>query len=428
MNKSIQDLKLPIAILGLGKTGLSILKLLRLLEVPENKIFTFDENSKQHSLALSDFLIKAKPATLIVSPGVPLSRPEIASELSRGVDLTSELEIAFRFLKDEKVICVTGSLGKSTVTSIIGAGIKKIDKDVFVGGNLGIPLADYILDLLQAQRAKAKYVVLELSSYQLENFKNLKSNVSALTYLAPNHLERYRDLEHYYKTKLTLIDKTKGEFIVNRNGGDNLKYISESTKFKFVDRKNLPSESKFYRPPGLIGSHNRDNLAVSFAVFDYLKLSEEAYAGAWDFAGLDHRLENLGEKFGVIFINDSKATTMDSSLQACYCIREYFPEKKLKVLLGGKDKNMPWQELKKLQALSSTQFYFFGEVAQKARTLSELKGEIFPTLKSCLKGLETNLEAGDVLLLSPGGTSLDEFKSFEDRGDYFKNWVKSFNI
>lgn len=425
------QIPLPIAIVGTGLSGESVKKLLLGLGVDSDQIFTFDQKSPADFQDPEKLLQVAKPKSLCVSPGVPLKQDWIQKAIQSGLRLTSELEIAFSFVTTEKVICITGAVGKSTTTSILGAAVSKVDSQSFVGGNLGFPLADYAYKLICENRPKAQYLVLELSSYQLENFRNLKSHVSVLTHLSPNHLERYRDLNHYFETKLELFKMTTELGLLNRSGGyiasllDRIQATNPKLKWHWTDRNDPQFKKSLSSKPLLVGSHNLDNLSLAFAVAKHFSWPDKSYQAMLQFPGLSHRLENCGSHQGILFLNDSKATTIESVLQAVQSVRQEYQANKMHLLIGGKDKNLPWENLGKLKNATNLVFTFFGEVAPVAQNKSQLPGKSYPTLAECLKSLKPQLASGDIVLLSPGGTSWDEFNNFEERGQFFKNWLLS---
>ena len=238
------DLPLPTAIVGWGLTGQSIYKLLMGIGIPESKILTFDEKDPGARFCQASTLLLQNPKSLIVSPGVPLSLAWIQDFQNRGGFVTSELSLANSLLTEEKVIAVTGSIGKSTCVSLLQAGLLQFSPDSFVGGNLGFPLADYVLKKTQGHPL-APWVVLELSSYQLENFNNLRASLSLITYLTPNHLERYANLEKYYETKWSLVSKTQGPVVINQNGGDLLAFAHRHPDPVALLVERLPSRQKF---------------------------------------------------------------------------------------------------------------------------------------------------------------------------------------
>ena len=211
-------LKTPIAIVGLGLSGESAYKFLLASGYKKSDLILFDEKSPKAEVSDPDILFsKYHPQTLVVSPGVPLSKPWIQAAKSRGVKITSELNLAASIIKDEIIIGITGSVGKSTTTALIGDALSKIDKDTFVGGNLGTAFCDYALGIVEESRARAKWIVLELSSYQLENCEDIFLDFGVITYFTPNHLERYPSLNDYYNTKLKIIDFCKGPCILNQD-------------------------------------------------------------------------------------------------------------------------------------------------------------------------------------------------------------------
>jgi UDP-N-acetylmuramoylalanine--D-glutamate ligase len=433
MRSEIQNLQipLPIAIIGLGLSGESALRLLQAAGIDRSQIRTFDQKNPADYQDPDKLMSQGKPRSLCVSPGVPLKTPWIQAALAQGLRLTSELEMAFAFVTTEKTIAITGAVGKSTTTSILGAGARIADPNVFVGGNLGLPLADYATDLMSGNRNKASYLILELSSYQLENFRNLKCTAAVLTHLSPNHLERYESTEQYYETKLELFKHAEGLGVLNQSGGDLLSWLDRikathpTLPWRLTDRNDGNFQQKLKQKPNLVGSHNLDNLSLAFAVAEFFQWPQESFNAMIRFPGLSHRLENCGTLQGVLFLNDSKATTVDSVLQALQSVIGENPQRPLHLLIGGKDKNLPWENLQAAQKYPYIQFYFFGEVGGLAQTKSRLPGPVFQKLTDCLFFLKGHVKPGDIVLLSPGGTSWDEFKNFEERGQFFKNWVLS---
>ena len=423
------ELPLPIAIVGLGVTGAAIYELLLIAGISKESLLTFDEHSHNAQFKTGETLIDiGKPKTLIVSPGVPLSSPWILKAKNDGIFITSELSLANRFLTSERVIAITGSVGKSTTTCLLRAALEKFCPSYFVGGNLGIPLARYVIELLQNQREIAEWIVLELSSYQLENYPELKAEFSSVTYLTSNHLERYPDKEAYYETKWILQKYTSKYLILNQNGGelkDWLQSKSQSVPWKWVDR-NIGLMNQYHlKDCQLLGSHNLDNIALAAEIVNLAEWPTIAYEGLRSFRGLPHRVENLGTAKGIRFINDSKATTIESVKTALTSTLESIPPNNiLHLLIGGKDKNLPWNDLGFLKNNNQIKLYFFGDCKSVAQSKSGLKGPLFSTmLESCSTAL-SNAKPGDTILLSPGGTSFDEFKNFEHRGEVFKTFVE----
>lgn len=432
MNEFIKNLKTPIAIVGMGKSGEAAHRLLLNLGFKTDNLFTFD--LKLNFVSFTDpeeMMAKISPKTLVVSPGVPLTSSWIQKAKESGVKITSEISLASSCLTTEKVVGVTGSVGKSTTVSLLGAGLKAFSSTSFVGGNLGIPFASYSAEVLEGKREKADWVVLELSSYQLENCENLKLDYSAITYFTSNHLERYENLEHYYRTKWHILSLTKHAMFLNEEGGDLVEYFKKNGKnsqIKISSKKDPSLVALHLEKALLIGQHNQDNLALASSLAMTAGWPVSAIEGMKLFHGLAHRLENVGTFKGIRFINDSKATAMDSVLIAATAAYDTLNNSgKLILLLGGRDKNLPWEDLIPLKNFKEIEFIFFGECREIAQRKSLLPGMSFTNLKEGLHYAFSKAKASDTVLLSPGGTSLDEFKSFEDRGDFFKRQVEEYS-
>lgn len=419
----IKNLKTPIAIIGLGKSGKSALRLLQHFGFTEKQILLFDNKDPAATVSSFDQLVDLQPQTLVVSPGVPLQTKQIQVLISKGAFLTSEISIAASLLTTEKVLGVTGSVGKSTVTSLLGEGARCEDPESFVGGNLGVPFCDYAYALATG-KPKAQWVVLELSSYQLENCNNLKLAHSAVTFLSSNHLERYENLDSYYQTKLKITSLTSGRCFFNLSSPDAVAYAQKSEcPAVLVNSKNFFNPNLLSKI-NLIGEHNKDNFSIAAAIAKVCNWGEESFSAMTNYKGLPHRLEFVGNIDHVLYINDSKATAMDSVLVAVRgCLEKVKEKNNLYVLLGGKDKNLPWEQLAALGTDKRNLFVFFGACGMLAKEKSKLPGTYFSRLGEAVEYCQKKSLAGDTVLLSPGGTSLDEFKNFEERGDYFKRLV-----
>jgi UDP-N-acetylmuramoylalanine--D-glutamate ligase len=438
LNKLL-DLDLPIGIVGMGASGRAALDLLLSCGVLRENIRTFDQSPHIESdfCDPNRYLQESGVKSLILSPGVPLKSPWIQYAIDSGIMLFSELDLGLSFLSSEKVVGVTGSIGKSTVVAALGHGLMVDYPSAFIGGNLGTPISSYASLKLRSDKhfEVAPWVLLELSSYQLEHTNFLSCHHSAITFLTPNHLERYNSLDDYYTTKWSLFEKTLGTRFGNKNGGDLISFSSRHPQtIEWLSRDDLFNRWRISnRSIGLLGEHNQDNLALALALADVMGASKEARSAIISFPGLPHRLENLGTYKSVQFINDSKATTVASVLQA---VKSLFgsPEfrQRLVLLLGGRDKNLPWSELQSLNKFPEIQYFVFGEAAPKIRAalfeaqLWKATDLEYRSLKDCLADLQKNLKPGDLVLLSPGGVSQDEFNNFEDRGLFFKSSVEKY--
>ena len=238
--------------------------------------------------------------------------------------------------------------------------------------------------------------------------------MSALVSLLPNHLDRYPDLESYYATKWNLVRHTKGPCFLAQSNPDLQTFAA-----KMKPENSIQWISPTSHPIVAISG------AVAFAIGRHLGWGTDALRAMDEFSGLPHRFENCGLVHGVQWINDSKATTADSVLFACEQCLALFPQQKIWLLLGGRDKSLPWERLRTLRGIHVV---FFGEAANLAKAKSQLAGATFPTLKAALRHLATQLLQNDVVLLSPGGSSQDEFSNFEERGDFFKKELLKFGF
>lgn len=412
------------AIIGLGRSGLAAQRfLLRDGVVPE-EILTFDQKDpKALTSDPKDLAHLKKGDVMVVSPGVPLSLPWIQEAKKRGVKITSEIGLAFPFLGTEKIIGITGSVAKSTTVALLGEGAKSFDPHCFVGGNFGYPLCDYVCDVLSGLKPRAQWIILELSSFQLENCEPLKVDLAAITSLTANHLERYDSQEEYYQTKWSLFDRCRGYCFINGLGGDLQKF--KLRKNVVAVRPDDPSLAEFFLwDANLLGAHNQQNLALAAQIAISAGWPRKAITAMKCFRGLSHRFENLGEHKGILYINDSKATALESVLSAILASASLVvPGKFLHLLLGGRDKNLPWNSLTGLKKNPALKFYFFGEGAELIKKQSQLDGEIFPKMAPAVSAATKNARLGDIVLLSPGGTSFDEFKNFEERGEAFARQI-----
>lgn len=418
----------PVAIIGMGRSGQAAQKLLLAAGYKESQIWTYDDLPQKAQYSDPKALTNAKPSTLIVSPGYPLSSEWILKLQASGVRVGSECELAFALLgKKECLIGITGSVGKSTVSALIAKGLEQEDPNCFLGGNFGTPLSEYVLNCyFLKKQPPARFIVLELSSYQLENFNNLSLDVAVVSSLLPNHLERYPSVQSYYDTKLSVVRRCQGPVILNREGGDLPRQsLPPGRNYIWVDRQLLKlAPYSLFGPAKLIGEHNQDNLALALTCLKELGCSDTCLSVCFDFTGLPHRLENIGTYNNVVCINDSKATTVDSVMMAVSSVEKSFPKKSITLLIGGKDKGLPWEKLSLLKSHKRLRFIFFGQSGELIQTRSSLPGPYFVSLAEALSYFFSQDTKTDALLLSPGGTSLDEFRSFEDRGRFFKSWLE----
>ncbi|HVJ64043.1 MAG TPA: UDP-N-acetylmuramoyl-L-alanine--D-glutamate ligase [Bdellovibrionota bacterium] len=428
----IFDPQSKVLIVGLGKSGLSSKRLLtEVFGFGPDQLKTFDESPAK----TADFQKPAEalgfdPDFVVLSPGYPRGNPWIQSFLQHKSDraLYSELDLAHSALVEktgavsEKVIGITGSAGKSTTAAMLARAIEVGGKKVFLGGNYGIPLADYAYDVLTNRRERAEILVLELSSYQLESLR-LGVDIGVITSFSRNHLDRYASVEEYYEAKASLWDRCSGAMILNPSSPDLVAWFTD--EFYRDDRRLWWAGSRPWTGQRLLGKHNEQNLDLAAEVLDRLQMPPISYSTLMSFEGLPHRLENCGFRDGVLFVNDSKATTIDSVLVAVEAMRTAGMAR-MHLLLGGRDKDLPWEDLAQLQKYPFIRAWFFGESAERAQKASGLEGTRVATLREFFEKYRYEKQPGDVVLLSPGGSSLDQYKSFEERGNEFKSLVNEY--
>jgi UDP-N-acetylmuramoylalanine--D-glutamate ligase len=333
-----------------------------------------------------------------------------------------------------QLVGVTGSIGKSTVSALVAHGLESIGLSIFLGGNFGEPLATHLLEHIKGNDL-ASIIVLELSSYNLENCGDLSFTVSALTNFSENHLDRYDSKEDYYFTKLSIVERTRQVAFYNPFSPDLKLFIEKH--WSQLREKILLTEIGFgAEPPTPMEQNKALAKAVCFElVEDELKKNGIELA-IENFKGLKHRYQFIRsmEKNSrtLDFINDSKATNIESVFGAlAQSIKYDF----ILWLVGGRDKNHSWELLSAMPiSAAKIEIIFFGESARKMRELSGMDGKVFGSLRETLKHLEETIDekffnsengyAKNLILLSPGGSSLDEFGSFEERGDFFSQWAR----
>ncbi|MBP7844377.1 MAG: hypothetical protein KA116_06135 [Proteobacteria bacterium] len=374
--------------------------------IPKRDLFYFDDQKERSDFTSIEELLKKPWKRLIISPGYPLSSPWIMRLSQESVQLTSELDLGGQYLETEQTIALTGSVGKSTAAATLDYLLRKSSKRSFLGGNFGTPLCTYVLECLKGLRERADFLVIEVSSFQLENLKHLW-DWGLFTPFYPNHLDRYDSLEAYYSVKWRLLDLVKKQVLASSHSGDLNAFCETHShpKLKIIDADGFSSVLKFLL----------DNLGINVNDSEFL-----------DFPGLPHRLEKLKTREQILFINDSKCTTLQGVRHALKELRvdRAIKSENIYLLLGGKDKSLDWENLLKDLNNETIKLCFFGALRSKL-----LKHFPHPFLHSdklahLLIELKPKLKKGDQVLLSPGGVSFDEFKDFNARGDYFKNFVK----
>jgi len=384
-----------------------------------------------------------------VSGGVPLTLPIILEAQKREIPLSNDSQIFFERLK-AKSIGITGSAGKTTTTTLVGEIALQAchaEQKAWIGGNIGTPLIND-LNAIQPQ----DIVVLELSSFQLE-LMSISPSIAAVTNITPNHLDRHGTMHAYTQAKAHILNyqSSTDTAILNREdaGAWNLR---ESVRGNLISFGIEPSSSSFgtflqdecicINDQGTIqqlcetthihlpGKHNLMNALAASAIACAAGFSHEAIQTGIDHVkGIPHRLEFVRRWHGADWYNDSIATTPERTMAA---IRSF--KQPLVLLLGGRDKKLPWMDLAAEMHQRVDHIILFGEAADLIyAALANYEHNQFPytlekhtSLPEAMQAAVEIVDQGDVVLLSPGGTSYDAFKDFEERGELFKNIVESF--
>jgi len=375
---------------------------------------------------------------IVVSPGVPVDAPSLVQARSLGETVIGEIELAAQHLQGS-IVAITGSNGKTTTTTLAGQILKAGGFPTVVGGNIGTPAISLV-----EHTKPASFVVLEVSSFQLETIQTFQPKVAVVLNVTPDHLDRHRTFEAYANAKARIFEKqTADDFAVLNADDPTCVEMAKRTKAQLfwfsrkkpVDRGAHVREGKltFAGPTGessilpvadmlLKGSHNVENVLAGICVGMILGCKPEQVAQAIrEFKAVEHRLEYVATIRGVDYYNDSKATNVDATIKAL----ESFPAN-IHVILGGKDKGSDYTVLNDLLRLRVKRVYTIGAAAAKIE--SQIKGpEIIhaETLESAVKRASAAASPGDVVLLAPACASFDQFKSYEHRGRVFKELVYS---
>lgn len=411
------------AIIGYGKSGAATSRLLKLKGYEEIEIFD-DKNENYKNI--SEY--KDEYDEVVVSPGIDLNKYKNISG-----NITSEIELAYNHMdKNAKIIGITGTNGKSTTTFLTAQILNNAGVKACACGNIGYPFGEAVLD-----KADTEVYVIELSSFQIELLKRFKAVAGCIINVTQDHLDRYGTMDKYYEAKLLLlnfIDK-KGLFVTNTDTVIVNKAILYDFQARYIDDNfksfpklngNILDFGKFnvdllkYK---LFGKHNITNLSFALTMADKVcDFKDDVTNLIENLTSMPHRTELVAEINGVRWINDSKATNVDSVYTALVSMK-----KPAVLLIGGRDKKSDYRPLADLINQNISKICYFGEAADliKSQLSSLLKGveeESYKSLKECVKDLAEK-EKDITILLSPACTSFDEFKSYEDRGYKFKDYI-----
>lgn len=360
---------------------------------------------------------------VVLSPGVPTDIHFVKTAKAENIPLISEVELAYQFY-NKNWIGITGTDGKSTTTSLVGELIKKSDRRVYIAGNIGTALSREIDKLKQDT-----IVVSELSSFQLETIDKFKPKIAVILNIAPDHLDRYSDMNKYISAKLRIY-KNQDEtdyLIINKNIADKIENVK--SKVIIFDRAVDIRDNKFiYNGEYICGTdevkirgiHNQENILAALAVAKILNIEPSVVRQTLlNFVGLEHRMEYFATIFGRQFINDSKATTINSVAMALNSL-----DKPCILIAGGRDKGFDFSLLDEILSKKVKFLILYGEAKEKIKSALKFENiKLVQDLKQAVYFAYGFSEQGDTIILSPGCASFDMFKDYEERGRVFKKLV-----
>jgi UDP-N-acetylmuramoylalanine--D-glutamate ligase len=443
-----------VAVIGLGKSGNAVVTLLRRAGA---RVYASDAGSSTAvaesaarlrrggiavDVAHHDLERIGRASLVVVSPGVPPTSPPLVAARVANVPVVSEVEIALRFLPDARYVAITGTNGKTTTTAIAGALLSALALPAVAAGNIGTPLAEVALS-----DEPPEWIALEMSSFQLHDTPSVAPTVGVLTNLSPNHLDRYASLEEYYGDKALLFRNARAEsrWVSNADDPDSRRLVDGvpgahatfSTAQRadaYLDRSSgslvVLGEPLMERDAlPLLGDHNVANaLAASLAVMladdrHTTPPARRAIAGALSrFQALEHRNEPVAEVGGVLWINDSKSTSVAATEVALRGMN-----RPTVLLLGGRHKGESYTALASEVARTVRTILAFGEAGPLVER--DLAGvvpveRLGSSFRQVVRRARDLARPGDAVLLSPACSSYDMFANYEERGATFKRLVE----
>ena len=373
---------------------------------------------------------------VVKSPGIPDNAPMIQRLIAHGTPILSELEFAKRYSRGH-TICISGSNGKTTTTSLIYYIMQRSGMDVGLAGNIGRSFA------MQVAEEDHDWYVLEVSSFQLDNMFDFKADIAVLMNITPDHLDRYNfEMQNYTDSKMRLIqNQTPQDYFIYWRQDEHIEeelrkrrkgYRPQPTPSSRPVRSGDPTlcgfeDNDFERLElnfSQIGQHNKRNALAAYHATKLAGVDEGLIRQCLsEFPGVEHRLERVAEKNGVLYINDSKATNVD----ACNVALQAMSRPTI-LIVGGRDKGNDYSTIAELVKEKCTALVYLGADNQKLHDSFDTLGlPIADThsMKDCIEACTHMAKTGDVVLLSPCCASFDLFKNMEDRGEQFKQFVRA---
>ncbi|MBI2026820.1 MAG: UDP-N-acetylmuramoyl-L-alanine--D-glutamate ligase [Deltaproteobacteria bacterium] len=441
-----------VLVVGCGMTGVSVAKF---LAGEKAKVTLTDSKSKLELRHLLDPLEKYKirydlgsyvqkrfldSDLIVVSPGVPLDLEPLKAAIDKGIEVISEIELAFRFIR-KPIIAVTGTNGKTTTSHLIASMIQNDGSSVYLCGNVGKPLIDYCIE-----KSKAQYIVCEVSSFQLETCQTFRPKVAVLLNVTEDHLDRHDSLAEYRAIKgLIFENQTEADYaVLNADDALTAQLAPDiSSQVFYFSKYPLSGQGTYYQERKLHftsrdfgkkqikpdemqlkGIHNLENVMAATTAAFILKISKQAVQKTInEFKGLEHRFEFVSRKNRVNFYNDSKGTNVDCIRRILQCFT-----KPVILIAGGRDKGGNFSDLKDTIKQKVKILILMGEAKEKInRVLGDTtETYVVGTLDEAVLYAYQKSRFGDNIVFCPGCSSFDMFENYAARGDAFKKIV--FNL
>jgi UDP-N-acetylmuramoylalanine--D-glutamate ligase len=436
-------------VVGLGESGLAVVRFLAArgahVRVNDRRdAETLGAAATEVAALDADLVLGGHPDSafegldlIVVSPGVP-PLPQLDEAERRGVPVMSEVELAARFI-EAPLVAITGTNGKSTVTTLIGEMCRRLGRPVFIGGNLGRPMIEAAGTDAGAQGG---LVIVELSSFQLERVSQMKAHVAVLLNITPDHLDRYRSFEAYAAAKARIFERQDAEdFAILPADAPDLRelIVDDGTVVLFdgrngdvrvVDEVLTDTQSSLRVPVGELrirGSHNVSNACAAVLVARLLGVRDDYIASVLrEFKGLAHRMQYVRSVDGVEYIDDSKATNVGAAVASIDGLTG--STGKIVLIAGGVDKGGSYQPLRRRMSEDGRGVVVLGEAAsllERAFTDSPIELRHATSMRDAVTRAAELARPGDTVLLAPACSSFDMFRSYAERGDHFQRAVET---